>query len=75
MRENFIKKCTIPLDLTNKKFGKLIALEPTNKRKEGCVIWKCKCDCGNETEVSASFLNKGLVKSCGCLKSYGEEKI
>lgn len=34
----------------------------------GCVVWKCKCDCGNIKEVLADELKKGLVKSCGCLR-------
>lgn len=30
------------------------------------VAWLCLCDCGVETNVAASFLKKGTVKSCGC---------
>ena len=62
-------------DLTNMRFGKLIALEPTNKRARSSVIWKCICDCGNEVEVSSWNLRNGDTKSCGCLISKGEEEI
>lgn len=58
-----------PIDLTGKKFSRLTALNSTeSKNKQGSYIWKCKCDCGNETLVSAQNLMNGNVKSCGCLK-------
>lgn len=38
-------------------------------------MWKCKCDCGNLVEVASNSLISGGTKSCGCLKSLGEEKI
>ena len=57
-------------DIKGKRFGRLIALEPTEERTKysSAVIWKCKCDCGNIAYVSHSVLCKGEVKSCGCLK-------
>lgn len=61
------------LDLTNKRFGKLIAKEKTDKRtNDGRIIWKCICDCGNEIEVNTHDLQQGKIQSCGCLKSKGE---
>ena len=53
-------------DLTNQKFNKLTALEPIKKGKR--IYWKCKCDCGNITEVRADQLVSGTTKSCGCYK-------
>lgn len=29
-------------------------------------MWKCKCDCGNETIVNGSHLKSGHAKTCGC---------
>ena len=55
------------LNLTNKRFGRLVVLECTNKRKHNNVIWRCKCDCGNECEVQTSSLLQGFTQSCGCL--------
>lgn len=56
------------IDLTNQRFGKLTVLSPTDKRMDqGSVVWLCKCDCGNLKEVSARRLNRGKVRSCGCL--------
>jgi len=61
------------LDITGQRFGKLIALEPTEKRRGSNVIWKCQCDCGNICEVSLGNLRNEDTKSCGCIGlSYGE---
>lgn len=64
-KEYFGKK-----DITNKRYGKLIALYPIKKGK-----WHCRCDCGNECDVELSNLTTGNTQSCGCLKSKGELKI
>lgn len=69
--QNNIERQT--LDLTEQRFGKLIAKEKTNKRtNDGRVIWKCLCDCGNYIEVGTHDLQQNKVISCGCLKSKGE---
>ena len=57
------------MDITGKRYGKLVALYPLGRTDEcGSMLWRCRCDCGNEVEVSVSALNKGNNKSCGCLK-------
>lgn len=59
----------LPLDLKNKKFGSLIALEPTKKRKHGHIIWRCKClKCNKLVDLPTSYLTSGDTLSCGCLK-------
>ena len=55
------------MSIENKRFGKLIALYPTDKRSGNSVKWHCKCDCGNEKDIARSSLVSGLTKSCGCL--------
>ena len=63
-------------DLTNQEFGKLKAIEPTEKRLNGQVIWRCKCSCGKETYVRSYNLVSGVTQSCGCSnQSHGELKI
>lgn len=62
-------------DITGQKFGKLTVLEKTEQRKHGNIVWKCLCDCGNICYIQSASLIHGLTKSCGCLKSQGEEKI
>jgi len=56
------------LELSGKRFGRLIAVDVFGRSKEMCVIWFCLCDCGKETTVRASHLKSGQVKSCGCLR-------
>jgi hypothetical protein len=54
-------------DITGQRYGKLVALHPTNKRtKSGGYVWHFKCDCGKEKDVPANSVKSKLVKSCGC---------
>lgn len=53
-------------DITGQRFGRLTAIEPIGKTKAGNIIWRCKCDCGNEKNVSTKFLGRDTL-SCGCL--------
>ena len=55
-------------DRTGQRFGRLVAIRPTEERVDGCVCWLCKCDCGNEKIVSTKYLVGGNTKSCGCLQ-------
>ena len=56
------------IDLTGQKFGRLTVLDfyGSDKRRES--IWRCRCECGNITNVLSSNLRKGYTKSCGCLQ-------
>lgn len=63
------------INLTGQKFGKLTALEPTDKRVHGSVVWKCQCDCGNVCYTYTEMLRNGHTQSCGCTKSRGNAKI
>lgn len=56
------------VDLTNQRFGRLIALKFVNKSIRG-PLWQCKCDCGGEKIVPKRYLIKNLIKSCGCLRT------
>ena len=53
-------------DLTGQKFGKLIALEPTDQKRNKSVVWKCRCECGNIVYATSRNLQIGDIKSCGC---------
>ena len=54
-------------DLTGQRFGRLLVLAKTDKRIYRHVVWKCKCDCGNECFVPSNSLKTGRTQSCGCL--------
>lgn len=56
------------LDLTNQRFGKLVARKKAPSRS-GKTYWLCECDCGNWKEVQTSHLTTGAIQSCGCIKS------
>ena len=52
------------LDITNKRFGKLIAIKKMPS-KNGKTYWLCKCDCGEEKEIQTCHLTSGVTTSCG----------
>lgn len=65
-------------DLVGQRFGMLTVVNRMPNRQVGknsCVVWHCRCDCGNETDVLALLLSEGLVKSCGCLSISHAERI
>lgn len=56
-------------EIINNKFGLLTPIKPTDKRSNTCVVWECKCDCGEICYVSSAHLTKNPKKitiSCGC---------
>ncbi len=56
-------------DLRGLRFGRLVCLEPTERRgASGGVVWRCQCDCGNTCLADSGQLRKGYKKSCGCLQ-------
>lgn len=58
------KRC----DLTGQRFGRLTVISQSGSSNHGRRLWKCKCDCGNETILNTTVLVSGTTKSCGCLK-------
>lgn len=59
------------IDLTGKRFGKLLVLELGNRLgKDRGLFWLCKCDCGTIKEIRGSSLRNGDTKSCGCLAKF-----
>jgi hypothetical protein len=55
------------IDLTGKRFGRLVALAPHPERSRfGEARWVCRCDCGSERIVLGSKLRTGSTTSCRC---------
>lgn len=59
------------IDMVGVRFGRLTVLElakpklaPSGQVK---TQWRCACDCGKETTVTASNLRRLVTSSCGCL--------
>lgn len=60
------------LDLINRRFGRLVAIEPSHYDSiTEVTFWKCRCDCGKQVIVRRTALTggTGLQRSCGCLRS------
>lgn len=53
---------------TGERYGRLVVIEYYGKNEKGRILWRCKCDCGNEKIVASDLLSSGKTKSCGCLK-------
>ncbi len=60
-------------NLAGKRFGRLVAVDEVHKN--GLLYCNCVCDCGNITEVLPSHLKRGLIRSCGCLRSETSKKM
>jgi hypothetical protein len=57
-------------DISNQKFGTLIAIEPSHKDKRGRWFWLCKCCiCGKQKTVEGTNLRTGHTQSCGYTKN------
>lgn len=59
------------MDLTGHKYAHLTVLREGDGVTYGRThfrTWLCKCDCGNELEVTTGNLRSGNTKSCGCTR-------
>lgn len=70
------KKDHTKKDISGLTFGKLMALyETADRDHNGSVIWHCRCECGNEVDVSYSDLRYNARISCGCLRDEAARKL
>lgn len=56
------------IDLTGQRFGHLVVIESTGRNERRESLWRCQCDCGNESIVRGDVLRRGTTESCGCGK-------
>lgn len=54
------------IDLTGRRFTRLLVLARSTNSNGGDPRWLCKCDCGKIRIVWGSSLARGDTKSCGC---------
>jgi hypothetical protein len=52
-------------DIAGQRFGRLVAVEFVRTNRNRKSVWKVKCDCGKEKEMTRPALMAG-AKSCGC---------
>ena len=52
------------------KYGRLTVKAPAGRSddKYKKLLWKCKCDCGQDTVSSSHLLLTGHKRSCGCIR-------
>ncbi len=55
------------IDRTGQRFGKLVVVAEAGRDALKKVRWRCICDCGTETKVTAGGLVTGNTSSCGCV--------
>jgi hypothetical protein len=56
------------MDITGKRFGRLVAIAPTGKVTGGSAEWRFRCDCGQECLSTVIGVRATNRRSCGCLK-------
>ena len=56
------------VDRTGQNSGRLLVLYECGRAKNGQVLWKCRCECGNECIVRDDHLKNQDTQSCGCLQ-------
>ena len=61
-------------NISNQKFGRLLAISPLEEKKWRTTLWKCVCDCGNEKIALLSSLVRNRVTSCGCAYKLSAQK-
>ena len=54
-------------DLTGQRFGRLTVVGDSGQRRNGFVLWLCRCDCGGWALYIRYQLTTGRAVSCGCL--------
>lgn len=54
-------------NLIGRRFGRLVVVGEAG-RKNGRVVWKCECDCGNTVQKVGDNLRSGRCNSCGCIR-------
>lgn len=61
--------CKMPrfIDISGKRFGRLVVIEQSIENRWGNCCWLCLCDCGKEKTIRSDHLRRGKALSCGCL--------
>lgn len=55
------------IDLTGKRFNRLVVIRDTGAVRGRSHVWLCRCNCGKHTKVDGHSLRKKNTQSCGCL--------
>ena len=61
-----VKKCARPKVEAGYRWGILSVVEPTQERKNGYTVWRCRCECGEEILLDTRRIQRGAIRDCGC---------
>ena len=61
------------IDMTGRVIGLLTVIEECGRDARGKVLWRCRCECGNEVTVRGDSLRSAHTTSCGCYRQ--ESKV
>lgn len=62
------RKMRQAIDITGVRSGRLTAIEKTDQKRKGSILWRCRCDCGKEILAEAGEISRGTRTSCGCAR-------
>ena len=48
------------------RVGMITVEGKTTERKNGYMVWQCRCDCGKEIKLDTRCLQRRTVTDCGC---------
>lgn len=65
------------VDIRGQRFGRLVALEPTERRckSDRSIVWRFRCDCGRTHLAKSKNVVYGRTRSCGCLRREHVRKL
>jgi len=56
------------IDLTGRRFGRLVVLSRGPNVNNTIATWNCRCDCGKDKNIRGLKLKAGVTTSCGCFR-------
>ena len=56
-------------DITGMRSGMVVALERSEEKRRGSILWRCRCDCGKEFLTEGYKISGQRIQSCGCLRN------
>lgn len=68
LKENDLKIKGKPDELIGKTFGKLTVVERLENSKDRRKVYRCKCECGNTTDVNLSICIRVILEAVDVTK-------
>jgi hypothetical protein len=52
------------IDLAGRTFARWTVLRRAGRNRSGKILWRCRCECGNESDVVGANLMRGISTQC-----------